>query len=107
MISYNKALKLMEQNIKVSKKSEKVNIFNSYKRVITNNISSKKENPKCNISAMDGIVIYKADAKKNIDFKIVGESKAGDKKSKNFKKGEAKFIYTGAPVPGLNKTIIP
>ena len=28
MISYNKALKLMEQNIKVSKKSEKVNIFN-------------------------------------------------------------------------------
>ena len=27
MISYNKALKLMEQNIKVSKKSEKVNIF--------------------------------------------------------------------------------
>ena len=97
----------MEQNIKVSKKSEKVNIFNSYKRVITNNISSKKENPKCNISAMDGIVIYKTDAKKNRDFKIVGESKAGDKKSKNFKKGEAKFIYTGAPVPGLNKTIIP
>ena len=34
MISYNKALKLMEQNIKVSKKSEKVNIFNSYKRVL-------------------------------------------------------------------------
>ena len=46
MISYNKALRLMEQNIKVSKKSEKVNIFNSYKRVITNNISSKKEKSK-------------------------------------------------------------
>ena len=30
---------------------------------------------------MDGIVIYKTDVKKNIDFKIVGESKAGDKKA--------------------------
>ena len=34
MISYNKALKLMEIKIsKFQKKSEKVNIFNSYKRV--------------------------------------------------------------------------
>ena len=33
--------------------------------------------------------------------------RAGDKIAKDFKKGEFLFIYTGAPIPGVNKTIIP
>ena len=35
MISYKRALKLMKQNIKVSDKSEIVNIKNSYKRIVS------------------------------------------------------------------------
>ena len=106
MISYKRALKLMKQNIKVSDKSEIVNIKNSYKRIVSKNIFSYIDNPKINASAMDGIVIFKTDLK-NKFLKVVGESKAGDEFTKDFKKGEAKFIYTGAPVPGSNKTVIP
>ena len=97
----------MKQNIKVSDKSEIVNIKNSYKRIVSKNIFSNIDNPKINSSAMDGIVIFKTDLKKNKFLKVVGESKAGNEFTKDFKKGEAKFIYTGAPVPGSNKTVIP
>ncbi len=107
MISYNNALKIMKENIEISKKSEKVNIYSSYKRIISKKILSKSNSPINNISAMDGIVIFKKELKKTNVFKVVGESKAGNKFCTDFDKGEAKFIYTGAPVPGKNKTIIP
>ena len=54
---------------------------------------------------MDGIVIYKTDAKKIEILRLLVNQKLVIKKAKTLK-GEAKFIYTGAPVPGLNKTII-
>ena len=41
MISYEKALKIMRQNIKVSKKTEKINIQNSHMRIISKEILSK------------------------------------------------------------------
>ena len=107
MISYRKALKIMGQNIKVSTKTEIINIFKSHKRIISKNILAKTDSPRSNLSAMDGIVIFKTELKKNNIFKIIGESKAGNKSCPSIKKGEAIFIYTGAPVPGLNKTIIP
>ncbi len=107
MISYEKALRIMKQNIKVSKKTEKINTQNSHMRIISKEILSKFDYPRNNTSAMDGIVIFKTELRKNNILKIVGESKAGDKSCSSFKKNEAKFIYTGAPVPGLNKIVIP
>ena len=97
----------MGQNIKVSTKTEIIKIFKSHKRIISKNILAKTDSPRSNLSAMDGIVIFKTELKKNNIFKIIGESKAGTKSCPSIKKGEAIFIYTGAPVPGLNKTIIP
>ena len=107
MISYEKALKIMRQNIKVSKKTERINIQNSHMRIISKEILSKFDYPRNNTSAMDGIVIFKSELRKNKILKIVGESKAGNKSCSSFKKNEAKFIYTGAPIPGLNKIVIP
>ncbi len=107
MISYNKALKIMKQNIKVSKKTEKIDIQDSHMRIISRKILSKTNNPRNDISAMDGIVIFKKELKKNNIFKIVGESKTGNKFCSSFKNNEAKFIYTGAPVPGSNKIVVP
>ena len=107
MISYEKALKIMRQNIKVSKKTERINIQNSHMRIISKEILSKFNYPRNNTSAMDGIVIFKSELRKNKILKIVGESKAGNKSCSSFKKNEAKFIYTGAPIPGLNKIVIP
>ena len=54
---------------------------------------------------MDGAVIFKRDIRL-LNIKIVGEIKAGDKSSKDFKNGEAKLIFTGGPVPGKDKVII-
>ena len=76
-------------------------------RIISKEILSKFDYPRNNTSAMDGIVIFKTELRKNNIFKIVGESKAGNKTCSSFKKNEAKFIYTGAPIPGLNKIVIP
>ena len=101
MISYKRALKLMKQNIKVSDKSEIVNIKNSYKRIVSKNIFSYIDNPKLTLQQWM-VVIFKTDLK-NKFLKVVGESKAGDEFTKDFKKGEAKFIYTGAPVPEVIK----
>ena len=75
--------------------------------MISKKVLSKNDNPKSDVSAMDGIVIFKEKSKKNNVFKIIGESKAGNKDCINFKKDEALLIYTGAPVPGKNKVIIP
>ena len=74
--------------------------------MISKKVLSKNDNPKSDVSAMDGIVIFKEKSKNNV-FKIIGESKAGNKDCINFKKDEALLIYTGAPVPGKNKVIIP
>ena len=65
MISYRKALKIMGQNIKVSPKIERINIFKSHKRIISKNILAKTDSPRSNLSAMDGIVIFKTELKKN------------------------------------------
>ena len=50
MISYNKALKIMKQNIKVSKKTEKIDIQDSHMRIISRKILSKTNNPRNDIS---------------------------------------------------------
>ena len=64
MISYRKALKIMGQNIKVSTKTEIINIFKSHKRIISKNILAKTDSPRSNLSAMDGAVIFKTELKK-------------------------------------------
>ena len=46
MISYRKALKIMRQNIKVSTKTEIINIFKSHKRIISKNILAKTDSPR-------------------------------------------------------------
>ena len=105
MIKYTKALRLISQNVIRSKKLESIKIDSSNKRILGKDYFSKTNLPKTNVSAMDGAVILKKE--KKLTLKIIGESKAGDKKAKNFKKGECFLIYTGAPVFGDDKHVIP
>tara|TARA_B100000029_G_scaffold513601_1_gene613686 strand:+ start:899 stop:2104 length:1206 start_codon:yes stop_codon:yes gene_type:complete len=106
MIPYNKAKILIRRNVTETKLTEEVNIIDSIHRILSKNVRSKISQPRSDLSAMDGVVIFKKDIFKD-RLKLVGESKAGDKFSSDFKYGEAKLIYTGAPVPGKKKTIIP
>ena len=105
MISYKKALQILEKNIKIKKDFEVINTEDSIKRVLAENLFSKDNYPRENLSAMDGAVIWQNNTKEKI--KIIGEIKAGDATSEDFKYGEGKLIYTGAPVPGKDKLIIP
>ena len=105
MIKYTKALKLISQNVIRSKKLESIKTDNSNNRILGRDYLSKVNLPKNNLSAMDGAVILKKE-KKSI-LKIIGESKAGDKKAKNFKNGECFLVYTGAPIFGDDKHVIP
>ena len=107
MISFEKALDFCQEAVKPCHKKELLNIEEALGRIVAKEIYFKNESPKVNSSAMDGIVINSTDAKINNILKAVGESKAGDKITKDFKKGEFLFIYTGAPIPGINKIIIP
>ena len=105
MISYKKALQILEKNIKIKKDFEVINTEDSIKRVLAENLFSKDNYPRENLSAMDGAVIWQNNTKEKI--KIIGEIKAGDATSEDFKYGEGKLIYTGAPVPGKDKLILP
>ena len=105
MIRYTKALKLISENVIKSKALETIKTDNSNNRILGRDYYSEVNLPKNNLSAMDGAIIYKKE--KNLKLKIIGESKAGDKKAKNFKIGECNLVYTGAPVFGNDKRVIP
>ena len=105
MIRYTKALKLISENVIKSKTLETIKTDNSNNRILGRDYHSKINLPKNNLSAMDGAIIFKEE--KKLKLKIIGESKAGDKKAKNFKIGECNLVYTGAPVFGNDKQVIP
>ena len=105
MIRYTKALKLISENVIKSKALETIKTDNSNNRILGRDYYSQINLPKNNLSAMDGAIIYKKE--KKLKLKIIGESKAGDKKAKNFKIGECNLVYTGAPVFGNDKQVIP
>ena len=105
MIRYTKALKLISENVVKSKALETIKTDNSDNRILGRDYYSEVNLPKNNLSAMDGAIIYKKE--KKLKLKIIGESKAGDKKAKNFKIGECNLVYTGAPVFGNDKRVIP
>ena len=105
MITFNKALNILKKNVQETKENELIFTETANLRVLNKNYSSKNEVPRENLSSMDGIVILKNEKIKKL--KIVGESKAGDNKGKEFKNGECSLIYTGAPIFGDDKKVVP
>ena len=105
MIRYTKALKLISENVIKSKALETIKTDNSNNRILGRDYYSEVNLPKNNLSAMDGAIIYKIE--KKLKLKIIGESKAGDRKARKFKIGECNLVYTCAPVFGNNKQVIP
>ena len=108
LLSVEQAQRIIFKNIKPLKFKEKINIENSYKRVLRSNINSKRNQPELDLSSMDGYAVRKKDLNKiPITLKLIGEIKAGDKVSRGIQKNQAFRIYTGAPIPkGADKIII-
>ena len=106
MITYKQAKTIIRNFVAPSSGYEEISVLASNQRILKIGIKAKISNPRFDQSAMDGAVIYESDNNKKT-LKLVGESKAGDLTSHDFKKGEAKLIFTGAPVAGKKKKIIP
>lgn len=107
IVNFNKAVKIIKSNVKPIQRTQSILVKDAIGRVLTKLYKSPIDLPEFDCSAMDGIVINESDLNKIHKFKIVGESKAGMKKSKRFLSGECLFIFTGAPLPPGKKKIIP
>ncbi len=105
MITFSNACNIIKKTVLESKDFELVDTEQCIKRILSKTYSSKLDLPRENLSSMDGVVIFKSEMKKKL--KITGESKAGDIKGENFEPGQCHLIYTGAPIYGGNKKVIP
>ena len=115
LISLDVAIRNIKSNFKKIS-NEDVFLQNSLGRCLAEPIYSKIDNPKYDVSSMDGYAINfkdftelnsKNNSKKAINFKVIGESSAGNPFEKKIKNFEAVRIYTGAKVPrGCDVVII-
>ncbi|RZO49701.1 MAG: molybdopterin molybdenumtransferase MoeA [Candidatus Pelagibacterales bacterium] len=112
MISYSKALSLIEKN-PIKLKNEKISIINSINRVSAENIFSPNNNPLSNNAAFDGFAILSRETKnlskkKVKKFKILKTIAAGDNpKIKNYKKNSVVEVMTGGLIPKYYDSILP
>ena len=112
MISYNKALKILDKS-KLKIKSENILIKNSLHRICSENVYSKIDYPKINNTALDGFALnfketIKANKKNEIKLKILKTFAAGDNpKIKKIEKYSCIEVMTGTFIKKPFDTIIP
>ncbi len=88
------------------KDDELVTIDEAYGRVLAEDLKARYNIPEVRKSAIDGYALNFSDNSKPKSFKVKGESRAGDSKTKEIKEGEAVFVMTGAIVPDSAKCMV-
>ena len=108
LLGVEKAEKIILRKVKPLKGKEKIDIKDSFGRVLISSLNSKRNQPGLDLSAMDGYAVRKRDLSSlPKKLELAGEIKAGNRISKTIKKNQAFRIFTGAPIPnGANKVII-
>ena len=100
MISIVEAQKIILESINLKLGTETIPLRDSYNRVLANSVSSDRDYPPFNRSAMDGIAIQFKDFEKGISkFEILETIFAGSKNQFSIKSGQCYKIMTGASVP--------
>lgn len=110
MKTLKEALDIILKNVKTAG-CESVHITYALGRIIAEDISSNRNHPPCDISAMDGYAaifedIKGADKTNPAELQIVDEIRAGGEPKTAIEKGQASRIMTGAPVPKGADTVI-
>lgn len=106
MISYNKALEIIENELKFFPfQQEKVRLRDSLGRILAEDIYADVPFPSFDYSAMDGIGIMYDESIK--EWKILGEISAGNYKDYAIDNNTAVYITTGAMIPPGCDTVIP
>jgi len=103
MITVEKAIEIIHENIFSLEQKEYINVLKSCTYVLFEDVYSPIHMPPFRQSAMDGYALCLNDSK---TYTIVGEVKAGDNYHPTLKKGEAVRIFTGAPVPDTANAVI-
>ncbi len=102
MISFSEALNIIE-TVKSSITKTKVSVDSSLNKILAEDIISPINMPPFRQSAMDGYAIKYTNSD---TYELVDESKAGDGKFIELKKGQAVRIFTGALVPDEADTVV-
>jgi molybdopterin molybdotransferase len=105
MISAEIAKKIVFENTQASK-PDSLSLREALSHVLSENIYSIYDIPNFNQSSVDGFAFNFEDWSKGITQKICGESQAGNPNHLNLKSGQARRIFTGAPVPEGADTVI-
>ncbi len=102
MISFSEALSIIE-SVESTTSKTKVSVDSSFNKVLAEDIVSPINMPPFRQSAMDGYAIKLTDSN---TYELVEESKAGDGKKIDLKRGQAARIFTGALVPDDADTVV-
>jgi len=109
MISYDKAKKLMLENVVILGK-EKVSLDGALGRVVALLVKSKIAVPPFRNSAVDGYAVRCQDTAGSqgmVRLKLLAEQPAGEYFRKKLGKGQTLKVMTGAPVPAGADAVVP
>ena len=113
-ISVDKSLKILLKNIKLSRKTDLVSVFEALGRILEDDIISTRNVPSYNTSHMDGFAIRSEDtacaSPGTPVFLKVSNHKTSLGTSSNYPfhdKGEAHRIHTGGHIPSGSDTVVP
>jgi len=113
MISVDKAIEIILSSVQLIKEKERVSLFETWGRVLSEDIIAPYNVPPQNNSSMDGYAVIHSDisaagtlspVQLEVDKEIRAGQNAGDK---TLKTGHAIRIMTGAPMPGGADAVIP
>lgn len=105
MINYNEALEIIKTEVsKIKLNIEEVDIYESYNRILAEDVIADIDLPPFDNSAVDGYAIKYSD---KTQWEIIGEISAGNFNSFKISEIEAVLITTGSKIPVGADTIIP
>lgn len=105
MLNYNEALEIIKSEIeKLILKTKEVDIFESYHRILAEDIIADVDLPPFDNSAVDGYAIIFSERK---EWNIIGEISAGNYSTLNISENDAVLITTGSKLPLNADTVIP
>ena len=104
LLSVDQAISAIVKKILPLKKEEKIKLSDSLGRILSKNVISKRNNPSEDTSAMDGFAINIKNSTN--EFKIIGESSAGNPFKGKVGKNETVQIFTGSFLPKGTNTVI-
>ena len=87
--------------------TEKIDLLQSLGRVLAQEVRANRDQPPCDVSAMDGYAVRAADlGAVPVQLAVVADIRAGDLPTLTVQAGQCARIMTGAPIPQGADTVI-